>query len=84
MQFTLDGKSLAVGMFAGVAFVAGLGAMQSQDTEIGRFQITSARATNTRAEAFVVDTATGQVWSSGRSTNEFFDKKLGAEPSSKP
>jgi hypothetical protein len=79
MQFTLDGKSLAVGTFAGAALVAGLGAMQSQDSEVRPFQITSARSGNTSAEAFIVDTATGQAWSSSRSSREFYAKKLGAE-----
>ena len=56
MRLILDGKSVVVGLFAGAALVASLGAMQRDTPQVGRFQIAAGE------RAYVVDTATGRVW----------------------
>ena len=76
MQLVLDGKSLAVGVFAGAALVAGLGAVQNERGEAGRFKIEAAGSGTGSVTAHVLDTATGQVWSGNRA--DFFKAKLGA------
>ena len=72
----LDTKSLAVGAFAGAALIAGLGAVQQQEPQIGRFQISAEHS----GDAFVVDTATGRVWTDRQATTnagrEFLKPKL--------
>jgi hypothetical protein len=75
MRVVLDGKSVAVGMFAGAALVAGLGAVQQERAEVGRFEIEATRSGTSSATAYVLDTATGQVWSGNRA--EFFNAKVG-------
>jgi hypothetical protein len=61
MRLVLDGKSVAVGVLAGAALVAGIGAAQNERPEVGRFQIAAAGKSG-ETTGYVVDTATGQVW----------------------
>lgn len=68
MKFVLDGKSLAVGLFAGAAIAAGIGAVQLEEPQVGRFQ-TSVGGSEGKVYAYVVDTATGKVWAEIRNDN---------------
>jgi len=61
MRLVLDGKSVAVGLFAGAALVASLGAMQKDEPQVGRFQIAGTGG-QSGGDAYVVDTATGRIW----------------------
>lgn len=78
MRLVLDGKSAAVGVFAGAALVAGIGAARADKPEpqVGRFLVEAA-GSNAATTAYVVDTVTGQVW---REFNDagFHDRKLDA------
>lgn len=80
MQRSWDGRSFAIGAFAGAVCVAAFGAAQTPTPEVGRFQISAARAGSTNSDAYVVDTVTGQVWSndSGHREKAFYVPKLGA------
>ena len=84
MRLILDGKSLLIGGFAAVALVASLGAMQNREPQVGRFQIAGTGG-QSGGNAYVVDTATGQVWrepDGPRLTDAyiaFLRPKLGAE-----
>ena len=78
MRLSLDGKSLAVGVFAGVAFVAAFGAMQNTGPEAGRFQMEAA-GDQRDTTAYVLDTATGQVWRESGSNADFLRPKPGRE-----
>lgn len=75
MRLSLDGKSVAVGLFAGAALVASIGAAQNDSPEVGRFQI--AAAGGPIAYAYVLDTATGKVWKE-HSNDAFSTPKLDA------
>jgi len=57
MRLTIDGKSVAVGVFAGVAFVSGLGASQDDSLKAGRYGIAASEQ-----GVFSIDTATREVW----------------------
>jgi len=81
MRLVLDGKSVAVGLFAGAALVAGLGAVQNEQPQTGRFQVETA-GTDNDVIAYVVDTATGRVWrehaSARKDAIDFLKPKLDA------
>ncbi len=62
MRLSLDGRSLAIGVFAGAAAVAGFGAAQAEKPEAGRFQVAATVGPGGVPFAYVADTATGQVW----------------------
>lgn len=59
MSNQTNSKNLIVGFMLGVIATASLGAALKHRNEIGRFQI----AAGDSADAYVVDTVTGQVWS---------------------
>ena len=62
MKTTLDAKSLIIGLLAGAALFATFGAMPqpaNTNPQIGRYQVSSGSV----GASFVVDTITGQVWS---------------------
>jgi hypothetical protein len=75
MRLDLDGKSVAVGVFSGAALVAALGAVQNGEPPVGRYRIEAAGNGRGSVDAFVLDTATGQVWRHTRA--EFFNPKIG-------
>lgn len=78
MKTQIDIKSALIGLFAGIAAVLAIGASSSTPHPLGRYQIGG-----TASHAFVIDTATGQVWSkftpqqSGETSGEFAKPKLG-------
>lgn len=74
MRLSFDGKSVAVGVFAGAALVAGFGAAQNDSPQVGRYQVAAA---GNGGIGYVVDTATGQVWKEYTSAG-FSDAKVGA------
>ncbi len=80
MRLAVDGKSLLIGTFAGAALVASLGALQKGEPAAGRYQVAAAGMTG-ETTAYVVDTATGEVWRENPSTLkhavEFLKPKLG-------
>ena len=59
MQNQTNSKNLVVGLMLGVIITASLGATLNHDQEIGRYQISAGDS----SDAYVLDTATGQVWS---------------------
>ena len=66
MRLVLDGKSVTVGLFAGAALVAGLGAAELAESspdrpQVGRYQV-AAGGGPSGPDAYPIDTATGQVW----------------------
>jgi hypothetical protein len=71
MQRTWDAKSLVVGLMLGLLVAFGLGATQAIPPGprpiVDRFEI----ETGDTGRAYVLDTATGQVWQIG---NEGFNK----------
>ena len=83
MRFGVHGRSLALGLVLGGAAVAGLGAAQAErDPAAGRFELVVEGEGN--VFAYVLDTATGQVWKESTSGNmlirndSFAKAKLGA------
>ena len=85
MQLSLDGKSLALGLFAGAALVAGIGAAQNDPPQPGRFQIAAAGSDADRYRAYLVDTVTGEVWGEPQEYQKdqhaaFFKPKAGLAP----
>lgn len=75
MQFQLDSKSMLAGTIAGAGLIAALGAVQQPQPSFGRFMIESSGAGNSRA--YVLDSATGQVWES--TSLGFHSSKLDAK-----
>jgi len=66
MKSRWDMKSILVGALLGAAGLAVLGAATSTlpaGSQVGRFQVSAATGFNDSV-GFVVDTATGQVWTS--------------------
>jgi hypothetical protein len=57
MKTKIDLKSAGIGLLAGVIVTFTLGAAAKTTGPVGRFQITGIQS-----HAFVIDTATGQVW----------------------
>jgi len=83
MRVVLDGKSVLIGGFAGVALVASLGAMQRDALQAGRFQIDAEPEPSAGTNAYVLDTATGRVWREHNNGSEayvrFAEPKLDGE-----
>ena len=75
MRLSFDGKSVVVGLFAGAALVAGFGAAQNGQPPVGRFEVEAVTTGTGSYHAYVVDTATGQVWEYGN--QRFGLSKLG-------
>jgi len=68
MKTNLSLKSFAVGLLAGGLLFTAFGATTTpQSGQLGRFQISAAGT----GVAYVVDTATGQVWSNTINSGEF-------------
>lgn len=71
MKTQIDLKSALIGVLAGIAGMIAVGASSSTPA-IGRYQVGG-----TASQGFVIDTATGQVWTrftpsgSGTSDNDF-------------
>ena len=63
-------KNIVTGFALGVIATASLGAALKQNSEVGRFQIESGPH-----RAYVVDTTTGQVWTSSDNFKIFRDPK---------
>jgi hypothetical protein len=82
MNSKIDIRSAMLGLVLGVIATAAIGAVSSagQSGRVGRYQIGG-----TSNQGFVLDTATGQVWSSyfssagGRGDADFFRPKASAE-----
>ena len=72
MRLSLDGKSLAVGLFAGAASVAAFGA--AQNSSVGRFAIAATRGEGPDSQVYVIDTTTAEVWEV---------EKIGTRPNSR-
>ena len=76
MKTNLDIKSALIGLGFGVMIMVGIGAASSGSA--GRYQIAS-----TPNHGLVLDTATGQVWSTflsssgGRADRDFYEPKIG-------
>ena len=76
MKKQIDIKSALIGILAGIAAMLALGASSSSPA-LGRYQVAG-----TASQGFVVDTATGQVWTmytppgSDSSDNDFALPKL--------
>lgn len=60
MRLVLDGKSLLIGVFAGAALVAGMGAMQN--VQVGRYAIAAGRGPTGGPSVYVIDTQSAEVW----------------------
>ena len=81
MRLSREWRFAAVGVFAGAALVAGLGAEEPTaktdgPPQVGRFQVATSASDGGRFAAFVVDTATGQVWTMNDGTDTFAKSKL--------
>ena len=59
MRLVLDGKSVAVGVIAEVALVAGLGA--AQNATVGRYAVAAVEGAGSPS-VYVIDTASAEVW----------------------
>lgn len=76
MKTRLDGKSVLIGLLAGIGAMLAIGAASPNHT-VGRYQVGG-----TASQALVIDTATGQVWTrftpsgSGSSDTDFAAPKL--------
>jgi hypothetical protein len=57
MSFKLDAKSAGIGLVLGAAIVLCLGAGVKLDPQVKRYAIAA-----NEGHAFILDTATGQVW----------------------
>ena len=79
MQNRLDVKTLILGVVLGGCLTASLGAVAVGGPAAGRFTM----VTN-EAHAYVLDTATGQVWERFAPTGSGFDSNNFHEPKIKP
>ncbi len=76
MNTKLDLKSILIGLIVGGALFAAFGAAMQplpHGAQVGRFQISSSGTTGV---GFIIDTATGQAWSSTVQSGEFYPPKL--------
>ena len=79
MRKNIDVKTLAIGIFITVIVVLASGAVRNAPSgRIGRFQLVSSAVSD---EAFVVDTISGQVWSSRVSSQTKFYLPKSDKPS---
>ncbi|MBT5708771.1 hypothetical protein N8766_02245 [bacterium] len=71
MNNQISTKNLVIGFALGVIVTASLGAALKSNNEVGRFQITA-----NPNQAYIVDTLTGQAWSTGRIHPEFSKPRI--------
>lgn len=69
MQRVIEWRSLLLGISLGILLVVGVGAVQQDRSEVGRFDIEA-----DGAHAYVIDTATGQIWKQGGTS--FYEPKI--------
>jgi hypothetical protein len=74
----VDTKSLVIGLLIAFLVVLASGAVQNRagGESVGRFQLVASERSD---EAYVIDTATGQVWEEldgNKLNNSFFQPKL--------
>ena len=68
-----DLRGFAFGLLIGLAALAGFGAANLQRGDIGRYQVCAAQAAEGDLGGYIVDTVTGQAWTSA--SPRFFEEK---------
>ena len=66
-------RGFAFGLCLGLSALCGFGAANLQREEVGRYQVCAAQAGEGDLGGYIVDTVTGQAWTSA--APEFFEAK---------